>query len=152
MSPLDVFLAACVAIPAAWGLWRGIVGGVAGPAALIVAGVSAVSACVPLGREILGTQPLAPVAGFVLLFVVAYLAVRLVGLAVKKVVKLVGLGWADHVGGGLAGAVVGALVGAWVASVAASVLPGPPPFMQHSVLLPKARAIACATGLDCTRL
>ncbi len=152
MSPLDLFLSGAVALPAAWGLWRGIVSGVTGPAALVVAGVAAVTGCVPVGRVLLGPQPLAPVAGFIGLFVAGYLAVRLVGLLVRKLAAAAGLAWADHLGGGLVGAALGAVVGAWVAAVAAAALPGPPAFVRRSVLLPQARVLACATGLDCQRL
>lgn len=142
MSPVDLVFMALVVVPCVFGLWRGVVGGVAGPAGLILAGVAAMTEGPTVGDLILPEDPMAPLAGFAALFVGVWLVALLVGAGLKRLLAASGLSWADHVGGGLAGAVAGTLAASWVALMGPQLVPGAAGLWDDSHLLPYVDAVA----------
>ncbi|MDF1563145.1 MAG: CvpA family protein [Deltaproteobacteria bacterium] len=141
LQPVDVVLAVVILIPALWGLWHGLISGASGPLALAFAAFAALGVGPEVGRLWFSELDHANLLGAGLTFLLAWLWVRLLGALLGRVARIAQLGWADHLGGLVAGALAGALAGAWLLLSAAHFLPGEEGHWEDSRLLPTCAAI-----------
>jgi len=118
------------------GLTRMVVGLVAMVAALVLSlgfyrSVGALFESAGLSRNAAGF------AGFLTIFIGIVMLGGLLGMVVKRVLKLVGLGFLDRLGGAMLGALRGALAGIIVLMVIMAFTPKPPPLaVRDSRLAP----------------
>jgi uncharacterized membrane protein required for colicin V production len=153
VNPVDLFLLLCIAVPAALGLWRGMVGQLALVAGLVGAGAAAFVLGGEVAAWLLPEGPAwAPAAGAALAFFGVFIAIQIVGWGLRRLVAAMGLKWADHLGGGVAAAAAGGIAGAWCVTALALYLPERPAVYADSSLVTYAEQVACVTGLQCASL
>lgn len=89
-----------------------------------------------IARKIVAYEPVALVGGFIVVFLLTYLAFFPLGQALTSIVAALSLKWVDRLAGGIAGLLAGAvlcLALTWVLSFA--IPPSKPPF-SNSLILP----------------
>ncbi|MCK4545980.1 MAG: CvpA family protein [Candidatus Eisenbacteria sp.] len=112
MNVLDWIILAVMGILVIAGLWKGLIRLVFAVLSVLV---SIVLACLSTGvgtqllTPIIGNPAIAAVVAFIVVFVAVLVIMGLVARALSKAVHVLGLGWADRLGGavlGLAGALL----------------------------------------------
>ncbi len=141
VAPVDLLLTVCIAVPALWGLWHGLISGASGPLAIAFAGFAALGVGPEIGKIFFGGDAEASLMGAGIVFVVGWIWVRLLGALLRRIARIAMLGWADHLTGALAGGLAGALAGGWLLLTAAHFLPEQSPRWEGSELLPTCSAL-----------
>jgi membrane protein required for colicin V production len=139
MATLDIVVIAIVLISLVLGLWRGVVGEVIALIAWIAAFVGALEFGVQAGHAAFAgiTDPaLRTLAGCALVFAGILVAMSLIRLAVRQMIKALGLSLSDRLLGMLFGAARGVLV-AMVLVAAGGMTSAPQqPWWKASTLVP----------------
>ena len=105
MQVLDIIVLIIVAAMTIWGMVRGVVRQIGDLAALVMGIIGANL----LGGEVSSwiqnlsgwSSIVSQLIGYLLVFLIIYLGIRIVAQGIKSLAKLVRLGWIDSVGGGL---------------------------------------------------
>jgi membrane protein required for colicin V production len=93
----------------------------------------------------IASRPTANIAGFALILFGVMILGWLLGFILSRSFEWVGLGWLDHVLGGVAGLVRGALLVAVVITVAVAFTSNPlPTYLSESAILPYAASTSAA--------
>jgi membrane protein required for colicin V production len=96
-------------------------------------------------RPWIASMPAALIAGFALIFWGVMILGWLLGFVLSRSFEWVGLGWLDHVLGGVAGVIRGALLVAVAITIAVAFTSNPPPtYLSESAVLPYAASTAAA--------
>jgi membrane protein required for colicin V production len=142
MNPLDIGIAALVAVLALLGLLKGLVRQAASWAGLVLGLVAGwkFGAAVqkPLGLDFAGGAA----ASYLLVLLAVYIAVRLAGLLVERWVRATKLSGTDRFLGMLAGAAKGLLLAVLLAFFLALLLPRDAPLLRGSRFYPRLAAAA----------
>jgi membrane protein required for colicin V production len=121
VTPFDWAMAVVFALAAIWGLRAGLI-----DAVLTVAGVyialllssQFAYRLVNFFTDEIDSRALATAIGYVVIFVVVFVAARLVGLVLRQFVKFLMMGWVDRLGGLAFGMVAGLLLCSALVAVA----------------------------------
>jgi len=113
MTVIDIIVLAIVGVSVAYGVWRGLVREVlalvAWVGAFLLANLLAPDAARLLPQG-MATEEIRLLVSFVVVFIVALVGLSVLAMLASKVVKIVGLGPADRVVGGLFGLARGIFV------------------------------------------
>jgi membrane protein required for colicin V production len=91
------------------------------------------------------TAAVANVLGFLIIFLAFVIAGAVLASLLGRFFRWIGLSWADHLMGGVAGLVRGALLVAGLSAILIAFVPSPPPaFVRDSRILPYATEAAAA--------
>ena len=114
MTTLDLIIVAALAVGMARGVWTGVIRQVTGLIGLLLAFVLAVRLMTPVGALVadsIGVSPrVAPIVGFVLVFLVVQIAVVAIARATERLVGVLRLGFVNRLAGGAFGAFKAALL------------------------------------------
>jgi len=146
MHPLDLAFAAMIFVPALWGLWRGVIRGLAGPLALAVGAGVAWSSGAELGRWALGVDPLAPVFGAALGFAAGWLGLRALGAGLARLARESALGWLDRLSGAALAGAAGAALCVWALSGALRLELAPRAWVEGGEGAPVSLRVVCGVG------
>jgi membrane protein required for colicin V production len=140
MNAFDFVVVAAVAFGALHGLRNGlltmITSFVALIAALYLASVHYAEAASIIGSQF-GTNPtLATVLGYVVVFLVVFIAVQFVGGMIVGVLRMASLGWIDRLAGGFLGGAIAAAVAGLAVMLLTTVLPANAALLRNSEAAP----------------
>ncbi len=109
MNVVDIAIGVILVVGLLSGLSRGFVRTLFGLAALVLGIVAAGRGFVFVAEKVLFFLPgerVSELAGFVLIFLVVFLAIVFIGRVIGKALKLASLGWLDRLVGGLLGLIM----------------------------------------------
>lgn len=113
MTIIDIIVLVIIGVSAAFGVWRGLVREVlalvAWVAAFLIANLFAPDAAKLLPRA-MASEELRLLVSFVVVFIVALVGMSVLAILASKLVRVIGLGPADRVVGGLFGLARGLLL------------------------------------------
>lgn len=142
MSVLDVVLLALCAGLAVLGIFQGLVRQLSSWTGLVLGHIVGAKYYEP-ARKALGISfEHSEIVAYLLLFLAAYLCVRLIGALAERLVRESTLSGTDRFAGALAGFAKGVLVSILLVIVLVVVLPRNPPLLANSRLAPRAIAAA----------
>lgn len=140
MNILDIVFCIIIALLAIRGVFRGLVRETASILGLVLGFVLANSFYAELSprlEELLGCSPgLASLAAYLGIFLGVMAAIFLLASLVRKILKLIMLGWLDSLGGGALGAFKGALLCSIIVMALTTFLPSRAGILVNSRLLP----------------
>lgn len=139
MSILDIIFCVILALLAVRGIFRGLIREVASILGLVLAFVLANSYYAELAprlEELLGGPTLANLAAYLGIFLGTMLVIFLLASFIRKVLRMVMLGWLDSLGGGALGAFKGALLCSIIVMALTAFLPPKSEILANSQLLP----------------
>ncbi|NJD25657.1 MAG: CvpA family protein [Betaproteobacteria bacterium] len=139
MATLDIILVAIVLISLVLGLWRGVVGEVIALIAWIAAFVGALEFGVPAGQAVfagIADPALRTLAGCALVFAGILVAMSLIRLAVRQMVKALGLSLSDRLLGMVFGAARGVLFAMLLVAAGGMTSAPQQPWWKESTLVP----------------
>ncbi len=120
MNWLDIVILAALVVPAFFGLKLGIIKAVMSLAGVIIGAILASNFSDELGGALgfIDNPDIARIAAYVIILVVVMVVVIILAKILKFTVKAFMLGWADRVGGAVAGLLIGAIfMGALLAAI-----------------------------------
>ena len=140
MNAFDFVVAAVVALGALHGLRSGLLtmvtSLVALVAALYLASIHYVEAAAIIARLFGPSPTLATVLGYVVVFLVVFVAVQFVGGMVVGVLRMASLGWIDRLAGGFLGGAIAAAVAGLAVMLLTTVLPANAELLRNSEAAP----------------
>lgn len=139
MQTLDIILCVILGFLGIRGIFRGLVKEIASILGLILGFVLANSYHAefsPLLEEFLGGPGLAHLASYLGIFLGTVAAVFLLATLIRKILKLIRLGWLDSIGGGALGVFKGLLLCSIVVLALTSFLPAKSEILTNSQIIP----------------
>lgn len=147
MNIFDIIIIVVVAFCLIRGFFRGLVGEISGIIG-VFAGFYGAYTYYPLltiyAEPWINSETLRNVAAFFLLFCAILIVISLIALAIKKLLKLVFLGWVDRTFGLVFGGAKGILVMSVVFIILTTFLPKNANFLKQSVLAPYLSQVSSA--------
>jgi membrane protein required for colicin V production len=128
MTPFDWAAAVVFALAAIWGLRAGFIDAVLTVVGLYVALLLSSQFAYRLVNfftDDIDSRALGTAIGYVVIFIVVFVAARLIGITLRQFVKFLMLGWVDRIGGLLLGVVAGALLVSALVALAARLVYNP---------------------------
>jgi membrane protein required for colicin V production len=113
MTPVDIAIAAVLAMSMAWGIWRGFVREIMSLAGWVLAFLAANAVAAPLGDALpasMARPEVRVLIAFVVVFVFTLSATTLVAMLLARLFKAAGLGGVDRTLGGVFGLARGVLI------------------------------------------
>jgi membrane protein required for colicin V production len=145
MNALDIILIVLAVVSLVYGLFKGLIIEIFTLLSLVLAFFCANMGYSYLAPEIknqLGLPAFEQVAAYAAIFLVVMVGVTLLGHLMRRLMRLVKLGWLDRLAGGGLGLVKAAVAGAVLVTLLTAFLPAEAALLQDSQLAPPFRFLA----------
>ena len=139
MTSLDAVFIVIFVVFFIRGIWTGVVSQMAFLSALLIGFIAAGSLyekAAPHMQDYISPPQLAFFATFTLLFVLVYIIVMVIGMSLKRVVKVSSLGWFDRLMGGMLGLGKAVLISTFIFIALTSVLSKSNSFVRKAYFYP----------------
>ncbi len=139
MNALDIFIISGIALSIIYSFFRGIIKEVFSVLAIVIGLVVAARTYPLLVRpinELVHNSRLAGILGFLAIFFLLSFSISLIGKNVRKLLKIMFLGWIDRLGGAIFGLVKGIVVACVIIMLLVAFFPPDTPFLRTSKATP----------------
>jgi membrane protein required for colicin V production len=144
LNVLDWTIIGITAFLLIWGTFKGFVRSLAALAGIVVGYIAAsrlYTQAAPLLTDYIQKNGLRNIIAFAVIFVACVIAVCIAGMLLHKLIKGIGLGWADHVMGAGLGGAKGVLLSAVLIIVLVAFLPAQSNLVSQSHLSPRVMSL-----------